>query len=228
MKKAFFILLLLSFPLLVQAESMIKVLDTNTSLEIENSSFENETSSQDDQEKNEEKETTVINITVDLPDIKILPSNPLYFFKKAWENVRGWFIFNTVKKAEYGIDLANRRLEEIESLAQKKKTDLINKTTNQFNKQMEEVNKNIEKAKNKGKDLNKIYDLLEINQEKHQAVFNQLLGQIPEEAKEAFNKAKEISQKGFEIAKEKIGAKGVESGLEEMKKVKEGLDVLGD
>lgn len=223
MKKISLIFIILLIPLLVQAQSMIETKEINVNQDTKDNLLVNEASINDEEEA---KEKTTVSVEIDIPDIRILPSSPFYFLKKTWENVRGWFIFNTKERVEYGIDLANRRLEEIESLALKKKTDLINKTTEEFNKRMEEVNKNIDQAKNKGTDLDNIYSILEANREKHGAVFDQLINQVPEETKETIKKAKEVSQKGYEVAQERIKPKAIEGGLKGIEKVKEGLDVL--
>lgn len=203
MKKAVIILLLLFMPSLVQAQSMMEL--TNTAVDLESDELISNTDTEPRTNSNiEEKEKITVNINIDLPDIKFLPSNPLYFLKSAWEKAKGWFVFGATNKAKNGIDLANKRLEETETLIQQKKTNLVGETVSRFNQQMEEVNKNIEKAKNKGKDLNEIYNLLSQNTEKHQAVLTQLQAQVPDKIKNTVSDIKNISQKGFEMTKVKI------------------------
>jgi len=133
-----------------------------------------------------------------------LPSSPLYFLKKTWETVKGWFIFNTENKIKYGLDLANQRLEETEKLILNKKTDLVDESLNRFNEQMAKVNSNIEKAEKKGKDLTGIYNLIQQNKEKHQTVLNQLQAQLPDSLQDIITNVKDVSQKGFQLSKEKI------------------------
>ena len=160
---------------------------------------------------------TIVSVDVDLPDLKWVPSSPLYFLKTWWETARGWFMIDVVKKAEYRIQLANRRLEEIEVLAQKQKTEVIGETTIRFNEQMSKANYYIEKAKIKGKDLENVYRLLEENRVKHQITFSQLNNIIPDDAKAIIDQTKKSSQNSYEstmnIIKEKA-TEGLEQGID--------------
>ena len=200
MKLIILILAILFTPILSHAQSMIEIGNNDTVLEMENNSTANVNS----QETEEEKEVTTINININLPDVKLLPSSPLYFLKKTWETVKGWFIFNTENKIKYGLDLANQRLEETEKLILNKKTDLVDESLNRFNEQMAKVNSNIEKAEKKGKDLTGIYNLIQQNKEKHQTVLNQLQAQLPDSLQDIITNVKDVSQKGFQLSKEKI------------------------
>ncbi|PIS42241.1 MAG: hypothetical protein COT24_04205 [Candidatus Kerfeldbacteria bacterium CG08_land_8_20_14_0_20_40_16] len=200
MKLIILILAILFIPVLTHAQSMVEISNNDTVLEMENNSPANVNS----QETEEEKEVTTINININLPDVKLLPSSPLYFLKKTWETVKGWFIFNTENKIKYGLDLANQRLEETEKLILNKKTDLVDESLNRFNEQMAKVNSNIEKAEKKGKDLTGIYNLIQQNKEKHQTVLNQLQAQLPDSLQDIITNVKDVSQKGFQLSKEKI------------------------
>jgi len=200
MKLIILILAILFIPVLTHAQSMVEISNNDTVLEMENNSTANVNS----QETEEEKEVTTINININLPDVKLLPSSPLYFLKKTWETVKGWFIFNTENKIKYGLDLANQRLEETEKLILNKKTDLVDESLNRFNEQMAKVNSNIEKAEKKGKDLTGIYNLIQQNKEKHQTVLNQLQAQLPDSLQDIITNVKDVSQKGFQLSKEKI------------------------
>jgi hypothetical protein len=162
-------------------------------------------------------DVTIVNVEVDLPELKWVPSSPLYFLKTWWETARGWFMIDVVKKAEYRIILANHRLEEIQVLAQKQKTEIIAGTMDRFNEQMAQANTYIEKAKAKGKDLDSVYRLLEENRINHQVTFSQISNSLPEEAKAIIEKAKQASQKSFETTKSIIKAEtreGVNGGLD--------------
>jgi len=200
MKLIILILAILFIPVLTHAQSMVEISNNDTVLEMENNSTANVNS----QETEEEKEVTTINININLPDVKLLPSSPLYFLKKTWETVKGWFIFNTENKIKYGLDLANQRLEETEKLILNKKTDLVDESLNRFNEQMAKVNSNIEKAEKKGKDLTGIYNLIQQNKEKHQTVLNQLQAQLPDSLQDIITNVKDVSQKGIQVSKEKI------------------------
>jgi len=164
-------------------------------------------------------DVTIVNVEIDLPDLKWVPSSPLYFLKTWWETARGWFMIDVVKKAEYRIMLANRRLEEIEVLAQKQKTEVIGETTDRFNEQMAKANAYIEKAKAKGEDLEGVYRMLEDNRIKHQITFGQISNSLPEEAKAIIEQAKKTSQDSYESTKNTIKEKARNS-------MQQGIDLL--
>ncbi|MBU0612853.1 hypothetical protein KKB10_02445 [Patescibacteria group bacterium] len=212
MKKVVILLIVLLLPTAVLAEPMLRPADENTNEEVI-------IDSEDVTNTNESEEVTVISVNIDLPDLKWVPSTPLYFLKTWWEEARGWFMISAVKKAEYRIELANRRLEEIEVLVQKKKTEVISETTARFNEQIAKANKYIEKAKEKGKDLENVYRLLEENRVKHQITFSQLDNMVPDDAKAMIDQAKQTSQDSFESAQERIKEKAKEG-------VTEGIDSL--
>lgn len=54
--------------------------------------------------------------------------NPFYFLKLWKEDVSGWFIFDTAKKADYEVTLATKRVLEAEKLLHEKKENLAGKT----------------------------------------------------------------------------------------------------
>lgn len=58
-------------------------------------------------------EDSVYIVTIDLPDVFILPSSFWYPFKRKWEDFKGWFIFDPQKKTEYYLKLSDQRLNEI-------------------------------------------------------------------------------------------------------------------
>ena len=52
-------------------------------------------------ENTNEDDGTIYIVTVDIPDVLILPSSFWYPIKRKWENFKGWFIFDPQKKTEY-------------------------------------------------------------------------------------------------------------------------------
>jgi hypothetical protein len=211
------LVMVLVIPFTALAEPMLRPVDDNLNREI---IIDSETNTN----TNESEDVTVISVNIDLPDLKLVPSSRLYFLKTWWEKVRGWFMIDVVKKAEYRIELANRRLEEIEVLAQKKKTEVIGETTTRFNEQMAKANEYIEKAKDKGKDLENVYRLLDENRIKHQITFSKLNEIVSDDVQLIIDQAKQVSQDSFESAKDKIKEKAKDSVTEGIDNLQEKLE----
>ena len=53
----------------------------------------------------------IIQIQYELPYPGILPDNPLYFLKAIRDNVLGFFITDPLKKADYSLLMADKRLQ---------------------------------------------------------------------------------------------------------------------
>lgn len=101
-------------------------------------------------------QSSIIHININTP--KLLPDSPFFRLKTSWETLRIWATFNTVKKAEYRLELAHERLQEIETLAKKgaeseETLQKIQKNQERFVEQMQKVEKILKKAKSKGIDI---------------------------------------------------------------------------
>jgi len=64
-------------------------------------------------------EAKFINVSYDLPYPGILPDNPLYFLKALRDNVYNFFITDPVKKSDYDLLMADKRLASASSLIDK-------------------------------------------------------------------------------------------------------------
>src|ERR1035437_8722180 len=78
----------------------------------------------------------ISNVQYDLPYTGILPDSPLYFLKALRDNVLGLLITDPLKKADYDLLMADKRLGGAETLLIKDKNDLaittLSKSGNYF------------------------------------------------------------------------------------------------
>lgn len=82
-------------------------------------------------------------------------SEPLYFLKNLKEQIRGWFIFGTVQKADYAVFLATKRVLEAEKLMREEKYDLAANSLGKALDQMKVADANLEKENKTGSVQNK-------------------------------------------------------------------------
>lgn len=116
----------------------------------------------------------VKHIEYDLPYPGILPDSPLYFLKAIRDNLLVFFIPDPLKKSEYDLLMADKRLGSAKSLVDFKKYDLaittLSKSGNYFDKAIQEV----AQAKRQGKNIDSILDKLWTASQKHQEIIYQM------------------------------------------------------
>lgn len=144
----------------------------------------------------------------------ILPTSKLYFLKTwgEWAKVN-ILTFNKDKKAELNLKFAERRLAELKELEEQGKLDdnQTTKLTDKYQKLIDRVGNHIEKKKEKGEDDTAIDDKVSEKMIKHQDVLSKVRDNVPEPAKKAIDKAKDVSLKGEEKAMERLLERKAES-----------------
>jgi len=133
---------------------------------------------------------------------KSLPGSILYPVKQATENIRTTTTFGDSAKANVYLDIADEKLNEVEKLEEKGKTDQIPVALNLLQQNQQKATEKIEKAQSEGKDVEAIVSKLQANLERQQLVLIRVLDQVPEQAKEAIEQAAENSQQGLMNAQE--------------------------
>lgn len=80
---------------------------------------------------------------------KILPGNPLYWFKLAGKNVRSWFTFDNEEKARLRMRYATEKLLEANKLINEDKDETAAKNMRRYMREVERVQKIIGKIEEK-------------------------------------------------------------------------------
>ena len=135
---------------------------------------------------------------------KLLPDHPLYFVKTVWEKVRLGFTFDSMAKAKYQINLIEKRIAEASALIKKGKNELAEKNIQRYKTQVDKIMVHIQKAREKGKDIEDLVVQLSKNTLRHQEVMAKVYEKVPEPAKKAIEKAIEVSKRGYEQAVQAI------------------------
>lgn len=137
----------------------------------------------------------------------ILPTSKIYFLKTWGEWVKiNILTIDKEKKAELNLKFAEKRLAEMDKLKEQGKLDerQAEKLTNKYERLISKVESRIEQ-KTKSEDENaSIVDKVSEKMMKHQEVLSKVRESVPEPAKKAIDRAKEVSMKGEEKAMERL------------------------
>lgn len=109
-----------------------------------------------------------------LPYAGILPDNTLYFLKAFRDNLIGFLISDPLKKADYNLLMADKRLVSAHALIDKKKYELAITTLSKAENYFEKSVKLVGDAKKQGRDASQLIDKLLIASQKHQEVIFQM------------------------------------------------------
>jgi hypothetical protein len=114
-------------------------------------------------------------VQYDLPYTGILPDNPLYFLKALRDNILNLFITDPVKKSEYDLLMADKRLSGAQALLEKGKDDLAITTLSKSGNYFYQAIQLTATAKRQGEDANGAIATLVTASMKHQAVIYQMI-----------------------------------------------------
>lgn len=151
---------------------------------------------------------------------KISPDSRFYFVQNLFEDIRLFFTFSKEKKVDYLLDLADRRVEEIQDntdLKQKKINSITNRYTNHF-KKMERITEKLKQKKQEGA-VEKIKEANLSQQETLAKVYEK----VPDAGRLGVQNAQENSAKNTAAIIEKVkgeeAAKAFQNQLKQIKQV---------
>jgi hypothetical protein len=130
-----------------------------------------------------------------------LPGSPLYSVKRATEQVQLFLAPTGTKRAVLHIEFAQRRLEEVQALAEIKgqvDEEALAAIAEETELALEEAEK--APAQDKPALLDKLVSLTE----RQQAVLERVWDKVPEATQKGLNRALEVSQRGHERASEAL------------------------
>jgi len=146
MKKAFIVSLLIIAALLLPVQSLAQVEEGTVSTKVE----------------------------YNLPYPGMLPDSPLYFLKAFRDRVIATFISDSIKKAEFDLLQADKRLASGIALFEKGKKELAESTISKGENYFEDGIKNLELAKKQGKLNAGFLTSMELSAKKHLEILGDL------------------------------------------------------
>lgn len=114
-------------------------------------------------------------VSYELPYPGILPNNPLYFLKAVRDNLIGFFITDSLKKSEYDLLQADKRLGSAKALLDLGNVDLSITTLSKSGNYFDQAISKAEQAKREGENANDIFGKLILSSEKQQLVIKDMI-----------------------------------------------------
>ncbi|MEX2054478.1 MAG: DUF5667 domain-containing protein [Candidatus Colwellbacteria bacterium] len=133
-------------------------------------------------------------IDLGVEEVGTLPDSPFYFFKEWGRNIRGAFIFNQVKKADFELEITNEKAAELQRLVELKpnSADAIERATTNYERASERLKARFERLSENSENPNvdELLDKLADRTARHEALFENL-SERHQEVRERFNVARE-------------------------------------
>lgn len=134
-----------------------------------------------------------------LPYPGILPDNPLYFIKTFRDRLVGFLISDPVRKAEFDVLQADKRIGMGDLLVDKKKWDLSYSTISKGENYFQEAIDNAQLSKKEHKNVSATVRKLSASIQKHIQVTTSLVKKVPSQKKQEFisleERAEELEKK---------------------------------
>lgn len=128
----------------------------------------------------------------------ITPDNPLYFLDLSIEKIELLLTSSTISEAKKYLKFAEERLAEAEVMLNKLKEEQAEKALSRYESDFEKAVEKLKQAKNEGKNIEELAELLTRQVLKQQAVLEELSEKMPEEAKISISQTIEASKRSYE------------------------------
>ncbi len=172
----------------------------------------------------------IVQAQANLPEPGMLPGHALYFLKSWTENIGTAFTFGEANKAERFFNLAEKRLAEVKALTEQERTELAERGMERYEEQMQLALQRAEQAKEKGISVDKVLSRVSEATLRHQGVLADVYEKVPEQAKEAIERAIQASRQGHEQALQAISEENIERVKQEIQErkqeIKQRLEIL--
>lgn len=133
-----------------------------------------------------------------LPYPGILPDHILYPVKMLRDRIMDFLIKEPIKKAEFFILMADKRLGAGRALIEGGKSGLGESTITKGEKYLERAANELFQAQEQGKEAGNLTEKLEKSVLKHLEVLEEVLNKAPEQARPGLENALEKTQKGYQ------------------------------
>lgn len=146
-------------------------------------------------------------VIYNLPYPGLLPDHPLYFLKAARDKIVSFFISSPIKKSEYDLLQADKRIAASVFLAEKGDVELAQSTFSKAENYFEKALAQAESAKMQGMHTGEIANKLREANLKHQQVLDNMMENLEQDEQELFlnelERLEGFEQKAKEILPEK-------------------------
>lgn len=128
----------------------------------------------------------------ELPDPGITPDSPFYFLDSLGKKLGLAFTFGDEAKAQKALEYAEERLAEAQAMALKNRLKEMTQAAGEYEQFMAMVNERMQAAVQKNASSN-VSEKVALAAQKHLAVLDKVSDEVPEQGKEALDRARERS-----------------------------------
>lgn len=132
----------------------------------------------------------------------ILPGHPFYFLKALRDRVWGFLVRDPLKKAEWALLMADKRVWAGQMLVEKGKETLGMSTLTKAEKYLEQALVKAEEAKAQGGNVDSFLGKLGCASLKHEEILGEVLDLVSEESQAVIERMIEYPEKVYEKAEE--------------------------
>jgi len=136
-----------------------------------------------------------------LPYPGILPDNPLYPLKMIRDKIVSIFISDPLKKAEFNLLMADKRINSGKYLKDKQNFSLVESTISKGQNYLEQAIEVVIREKSQGKDISVIANRINKASLKHEEVIKEIEAAAPESLKTGLRNALERTKQAQEKIK---------------------------
>jgi len=129
-----------------------------------------------------------------------LPGETLYAVKLGSEQVAMMLPGDNLARAERSLEFANRRMEELEALAEEGRIEYLERARERYEHALNITLARMEQATNQELAAGNVTARVAEATWRHMEVLQRVYGQVPEQAKPAIARAMEVSQRGHAAA----------------------------
>ncbi|MFC1915969.1 DUF5667 domain-containing protein [Chloroflexota bacterium] len=149
----------------------------------------------------------------ELPDPGITPDSPFYFLDNWGKRIGLVFAFGPEAKARKALEYAEERLAEVQAMALKNRIREMERAADSYNGYLAMIRERVEETRQRGVSEN-ISEKVALATSKHLTVLDRVKDTVPEQAREAIVKAREVSINGQQNALRSLTRKRLERAVE--------------
>lgn len=128
----------------------------------------------------------------------LTPDNPFHFIKSFQENIQLTFTFDVQKKNQMRLAIAGERLDEAKKLSDEGKVAGLSSASSSYRQNMQAVAADLQSLKDKNQNIDDLVKTVEVETAKHNVVLEKVQAAVPDEAKDALEKAIEASEENID------------------------------
>lgn len=157
--------------------------------------------------------STLAQTTSNLPNPGLLPDHPLFMFQNIFEGLQHTFAFSPEAKVNLHLQLAEKRLAELNLSIAENKTNLVPILTESFEKEVNDMKDELSSTAISEENVAGLAEHVAQETYKHKLVLEGVLAQAPEQAKEHIEHAINVSSHGHDEAVGNILEHGSDTGI---------------